>query len=97
MGKQRERVVPGFLQGVQVTAERRKLIESYNSNWNKLYQNLLAGDRDPVDIIQIIRVEFDRDYPREGMLGRLVGKYIYNQRRQMVEQIESTLEEMKSE
>ena len=97
MTEQQERPVPDFLKGVKVTRKERERIEHHNSNWNKLYQTLLAGDRDPGEMLKIMRVEFYRQSPRAGMLDRLAGKYIYNRRRVMAEQITNTLEELKNE
>ena len=89
--------MPPFLDKVRVPQKERKFITSNNSNWNKLYNTLLHGDRDPEEILKLIKVELERSEPRAGMLGRLVGKYTYNQRRQMMIEINQTLEEMKSE
>ena len=82
------REIPLFLKKVKVTNSERKKIRSCNSNWNKLYAELLVGDRDPEEVLKIMRVEAEQIPPRFGMMERLIGKYIYNQRRVMMAQLE---------
>lgn len=91
-----KRALPSYLSRVKVDKATRERIERYNSNWGKLYNNLMLGDQDPNFILQVIRVEMMREAPRAGLISRMIGKYNYNLRQVMQEETDRYLEERKA-